>query len=79
MTGPPGGGSLDVVSPDKSKIGHFLHDVVPWIACCKFSFVDNCGKYYQKRPSDDGSRYIPPPVGKFLPFLIMSIRITYMC
>ena len=57
MVGPPGGGSLDVVSPDKNIVGHFGRDVLPWFACCKFR--DNCGKYYQRRPSDDGTGYVP--------------------
>ena len=62
MVGPPGGGSLDVVSPEKDFWGHIGRDVLPWFACCKFR--DNCAKYYQRRPSDDGERYVPPPVGK---------------
>ena len=62
MVGPPGGGSLDVVSPDESFWGHMGRDVLPWYACCKFT--ENCGKYYERRPSDDGSRYVPPRPGK---------------
>ena len=64
IVGPPGGGSLDVVSPEKSFWGHVGRDVLPWYACCKFT--ENCGKYYERRPSDDGSRYVPPPIGKFI-------------
>ena len=62
MVGPPGAGSLDVVSPEEGFWGHMGRDVLPWFACCKFT--SNCGKYYERRPSDDGSRYIPPPTGK---------------
>ena len=59
--GPPSGGSLDVVSPEEGFLGHQGRDVLPYLTCCKFS--KNCGKYYQRRPSDDGKRYIPPPIG----------------
>jgi hypothetical protein len=64
VVGPPGGGTLDVVAPGGflSTPKHFLTDVVPWFMCCKYS--DNCGKYYQRRPSDDGKRYVPPQIGK---------------
>ncbi len=67
MVGPPGAGSLDVVSPEKGFWGHLGRDVLPWFACCKFN--ENCGKYYERRPSDDGSRYIPPPIGKYIIFI----------
>ncbi|XP_028417110.1 sushi domain-containing protein 2-like [Dendronephthya gigantea] len=63
LVGPPGGGTLDIVSPEKSQLGHFSEDVLPWLACCELSFFDNCGKYYDGRPSDDGSRFIPQPTG----------------
>ncbi|XP_028415613.1 sushi domain-containing protein 2-like [Dendronephthya gigantea] len=61
LVGPPGGGTIDIVSPEKSLLGHFGRDVLPWLACCKLSFFDNCGKYYDARPSDDGLRFIPQP------------------
>ena len=63
MVGPLGGGSMDIESPEESFWGHMGRDVLPWFACCKFT--KNCGKYYERRPSDDGARYVPPPVGKF--------------
>ena len=62
MVGPPGAGTLDVVSPEKSIWRHFGRDVLPWFACCELS--NNCDKYYQRRPSDDGKRYVPPAVGE---------------
>ena len=62
VVGPPGGGTVDVVSPEKSYLDHFRRDVLPWFYCCKLS--KNCGKYYERRPSDDGSRYVSPPTGK---------------
>ncbi|XP_028416703.1 sushi domain-containing protein 2-like, partial [Dendronephthya gigantea] len=61
LVGPPGGGTFDIVFPEKSLLGHLSRDVLPWLACCKLSFFDNCGKYYDGRPSDDGSRFIPQP------------------
>jgi hypothetical protein len=62
MVGPVGGGSMDIVSPETDLIVHLLLDVLPWYACCRST--ENCGKYYERRPSDDGSRYEPPPIGK---------------
>ncbi|XP_028415599.1 sushi domain-containing protein 2-like isoform X2 [Dendronephthya gigantea] len=61
LVGPPGGGTFDIVSPERSVLGHLGRDVLPWFACCVFSVFDNCGKYYDARPSDDGSRFIPQP------------------
>jgi hypothetical protein len=66
IVGPPAGGTLDVVSPAKSVLGHMYRDVLPWFYCCKYS--QNCEKYYERRPSDDGSRYDPPPVGKYFTY-----------
>jgi hypothetical protein len=40
---------------------HFWEDVVPFIACCKAEFLNNCEQYYEFRPSDDCSRTRPPP------------------
>ena len=64
VVGPPGGGSLDRIAPDGiiSIAYHFETDVAPWFYCCLNS--DNCGKYYQRRPSDNGMRYVPPRIGK---------------
>ena len=69
--GPPGGGSFDIKSPDVDFWGHMGRDVLPWYACCAFS--ENCNKYYQVRPSDDGKRYVPPPIGK-LDFLTTNFQ-----
>ena len=43
-------------------IGHALHDIVPYLLCCKTIFFA-CGKYYDRRPNDDCSDYPerPPP------------------
>jgi hypothetical protein len=61
IVGPPGGGSLDIAAPDNFW-AHIGRDVLPWWACCKIT--NNCNKYYDRRPSDNGSRYVPPPIGK---------------
>ena len=62
IVGPPGGGTLDIAHSGEKPIDHIIKDVVPYFDCCKFS--DNCDKYYEKRPSDDGSRWTPPvPAG----------------
>ena len=56
MVGHPNGGSLDQVHVEAGVpvLSHFLHDLVPYWDCCLLS--KNCRKYFEKRPSDDGSR-----------------------
>ena len=67
IVGPPGGGTVDIVSPAVNATQHFLKDVLPFLLCCKAGVFSNCGKYYESRPSDDCSRSIPPPLpGNFL-------------
>lgn len=53
LVGPPGGGTLDM----STGIMHVFDDVLPYLVCCRFS--KRCDLYYQKRPSDDGSRWHP--------------------
>jgi AMOP domain/Nidogen-like len=56
-----GAGTEDCIAGEESLsniIGHFLKDVVPFIACCKLS--NSCDDYFRERPSDDGSRFVPP-------------------
>ena len=60
LVGPTGGGSMDAGHPD-FPLNHFIKDNVPFFMCCKFS--NNCNLYYEKRPSDDGSRWTAPRVG----------------
>lgn len=64
MVGPPGGGTLDRYSPNKYPVKHVLHDVLPYVICCKLSgFLNdmNCKhNYYRRRPSDGGSNYPRP-------------------
>lgn len=55
LVGQPGGGTLDLFS---SFLKHQTNDVLPYFYCCKFS--NNCDKYYNKRPSDNGDRWRPP-------------------
>ncbi|XP_078360277.1 sushi domain-containing protein 2-like isoform X2 [Oculina patagonica] len=54
------GGSLDRfhIEAGVPVFSHFFHDLVPYLDCCLLS--DNCAKYFEKRPSDDGSTYEPP-------------------
>ena len=68
--GYPSGGTLDLVSGNSNKSGHFLLDVLPFINCCKLSA--KCEKYYQKRPSDNSSRWRAPNLaGKKIFFRLM--------
>ena len=69
--GPSSGGSVDKVAPTgsgtekiKNLVKHFFEDVLPFIFCCKGPIKD-CSKYYERRPSDDGSCFVDPtPPGK---------------
>ena len=63
MVGPQNGGSLDRVHIESGVpvLSHFFHDLVPYLDCCLLS--ENCAKYFEKRPSDDGSKYEPPRPG----------------
>lgn len=45
-----------------STLSHILNDLFPYVYCCKGEFPD-CAKYYERRPSDDGSRFSPPVPG----------------
>ena len=60
IVGPPGGGTVDQVSPNVSTTKHFFRDVLPFFLCCKAGLFSNCRRYYQSRPSDDCSRFVPP-------------------
>lgn len=59
---PPSGGNVRSVSPNgKSGMNtHFVADLLPWYTCC--ALIENqsaCALYYERRPSDDGSLYVP--------------------
>ncbi|XP_033632529.1 sushi domain-containing protein 2-like [Asterias rubens] len=58
LIGPPGGGTADRYSPEDHFWKHQWYDVLPWFGCCKFT--QNCKTYYNYRPSDDCSKYVPP-------------------
>lgn len=62
LIGAPGGGSVDFVSQDVNPTQHHVVDIEAQILCCKGAFPD-CNKYYERRPSDDGSRFNPPLPG----------------
>ena len=59
--GPPGGGHMNLVQT--LELEHLRGDFLPYVYCCKDSRFDNCDFYYENRPSDDGSRYLPPLPG----------------
>ncbi|XP_033629956.1 sushi domain-containing protein 2-like [Asterias rubens] len=62
LVGSPGGGTADRYAPGDHFWFHQWYDVLPWLGCCKLS--NNCEAYYDKRPSDDCSEYVPPrPAG----------------
>ena len=58
LVGPLEGGTLDMANSDHSPFQHWKQDVLPYYSCCKKE--NKCVKYYEKRPSDDGSRWQPP-------------------
>ena len=59
LLGPPGGGTVDTCHYSKKEC-HYNADVLPWEKCCKNKSIESCKKYYEKRPSDDGTNYKPP-------------------
>lgn len=66
LVGPPSGGNVQSVSPNSvaGETAHILADLVPLLMCCHASTDErSCEKYYERRPSDDGSRYVPPKPG----------------
>ena len=74
MVGSVNRGSLDRfhIEAGVPVLSHFSHDLVPYLDCCLFS--DNCGKYFEKRPSDDGSKYEPPRPGILILILLIPSR-----
>ena len=68
------GGSVNKYAPKdyKSSVDHIREDILPYIYCCKADKFSQCDKYYQRRPSDNGARYQPPPPG-------MIVVCIYMC
>ena len=63
---PPGGGTVDLYAPNTwgGRLKHLIYDVVPFLYCCKGELKEHyCDKYYERRPSDDGSRFNCRPPG----------------
>ncbi|XP_078657568.1 sushi domain-containing protein 2-like isoform X2 [Branchiostoma floridae x Branchiostoma belcheri] len=57
LTDGPGRGTPDRIHSD-SPLGHFKEDVYPYYVCCRYS--NNCDKYFEKRPANDGTGYVFP-------------------
>ena len=62
VVGSPNGGTVQSISEETSFSQHFVSDTLQFILCCKTGFPQ-CSKYYEKRPSDDGSEFNPIPPG----------------
>ena len=62
VVGSRSGGSINRFAPvDFDSFNqHIQHDIIPYIYCC----LGSCRKYYERRPSDDGLNYHPPPPGE---------------
>lgn len=60
LVGPPSGGTLDL---SNDLVIHYYKDVLSHNWCCKHDNQEDCEKYYEKRPSDDGSRWVRPNPG----------------
>ena len=63
LTGSPGGGSVHKVPLAKNRASHFQEDIRPYLLCCT-GYTPTCQKYYERRPSDNGTRYEPAVPGK---------------
>lgn len=62
------GGTVNSVAPIglTNSVRHFYDDIIPAVFCCKGHIdetMNPCSIYYEHRPSDNGSRYNPPPPG----------------
>ena len=85
IIGPTSGGSVDKASPigsDSSNylsslLSHHREDILPYIYCCK-GLATVCEKYYTRRPSDNGTAYVPPIPGKFTT-IQLPITEYYIC
>ena len=65
LTGSPGGGSVHKVPLAKNRASHFQEDIRPYLLCCT-GYAPTCQKYYERRPSDNGTRYQPAVPGKLM-------------
>ena len=64
VLGPDSGGSVDLYSEKEDWWKHTVHDVIPFILCCR-SLYTNCQTYYDKQPSDNGRGYNANPCGVY--------------
>ena len=69
LVGHPHGGSMNKVDPQGTQMDYwntirmyYKEDIVPYLLCCTTASV--CYLYYERRPSDNGTRYRPPVPGK---------------
>ncbi|XP_033100056.1 protein mesh-like isoform X2 [Anneissia japonica] len=45
-------------------LSHFAADILPFRYCCYYSnHVEDCEHFKERRPSDDCTSYVPPPIG----------------
>ncbi|XZE34501.1 RHS repeat-associated core domain-containing protein [Pirellulaceae bacterium SH501] len=51
ITSGTGAGTPDRRNPSLNPLGHFIHDVYPWLVCSKGGMLD---KYLERRPNDQG-------------------------
>ena len=65
LIGPDSGGTVDLYSNKLHFWKHTIFDVAPFILCCR-TLRANCQAYYDKRPSDDGSRYSARRCGMYI-------------
>ncbi|XP_012564072.2 protein mesh [Hydra vulgaris] len=61
LLGKPAGGTLGFGDLEINTIGHFKKDLLPFFTCCKIG-VNQCDKYYEKRPSIN-----PRPIRPVIP------------
>ena len=66
------GGTFDRVhykSVTMPYVGHFWHDVRPFLYCCMWSNGSECDSLYGRmRFTDDCSDYVPPRPGGYIKF-----------
>lgn len=63
LVGPSQGGTYQLYNPLFFFQNNYLEDVSPYQDCCVRS--KRCHQYYQHRPFDDCSAYVPPRLRKF--------------
>ncbi|CAH1795994.1 unnamed protein product [Owenia fusiformis] len=63
MVGPGAGTANRAAGSYFSRSEHYRIDIYPYIKCCEETSNDPdlCGKYNDRRPSNNGTNYSPPP------------------